>query len=316
MALVLLAVAAHYTPNQPLYKYPPLPVAVSQADLCTLLPDCTSFLPKQLEIHESPPPAAYHTATPVSEGKTVVFVGGGKNWGSSVVFLLDTVGLNWSSFETIGGGNGLSGPCCLHTAVAVTGEDLADRGDPQAHQADPTTSPASPAAEAPAGHVDAAAATEASGDAPDVRLWSPVGPTGRGEGPISARSTGSDKGTATGAAAAKKKSGTKEAAATAKKSASKEPDKKSRIDNPNPSHDNTDGGGVPEYDGGAPPVYESIIIFGGIVNEAAVSGVSFGGGRTRRIWTTRVTHHTKTTHKQRQLLRFAGNVHSKFIPLE
>lgn len=258
----------------------PLQIHSKSCSFCPPRP--TAPLPhSNNKIHGSPPPAAYHTATPVCGGKTVVFVGGGKSWGPSVVFLLDAVGLNWSSFE-ITGGIGLSGQRCLHSAISVTGEDIDNDGDPQPQQGGPL----SPASAAPGDaasppnqseHIDdAVAATIASGElAPDVKLWNPVVP-GRGAVPVSARSAGSEKGAATGSAAAKKKAGTKEGAAAAKKSGGKEAicnssGSRSGIDNP--GDDNIDGA-VPDADGGAPPVFERILIFGGVVDEAAVSGVS------------------------------------------
>lgn len=105
-----------------------------------------------------------------------------------------------------------------------------------------------------------------------MKLWGPVGPAG-GEGvPVSARSAGSEKGALTGAVAAgaKKKGGGKEGAA--KKPASNEAAKyRSGIGGfDNPGDDDTV---VPDADGGAPPVFERILIFGGIVDEATVSGV-------------------------------------------
>lgn len=60
-----------------------------------------------------PPPAAYHSATPINNGKKVVFLGG-KEWGSSV-FLLDAVGVTWSSLEVAG-----LRARIMHTAVVVT----------------------------------------------------------------------------------------------------------------------------------------------------------------------------------------------------
>lgn len=102
-----------------------------------------------------------------------------------------------------------------------------------------------------------------------VQLWSPVSAGGGAAQPETARSTGSEKNAA--ATAAKKKAGAKEGTAGVKKSGSS-------------IAAGTSGGGVcpggegsngnmSEAEGGAPPVFESVLIFGGIV-ETAVSGVS------------------------------------------
>lgn len=253
-------------------------------DYSALPPTCRSSRNRTTQIHESPPPTAYHTATPVCGGNTVVFLGGGKNWGSSaVIFLLDAVGLKWSSFETAGGIN-LSGQRYLHTAIAMTGQDIDNNsGDTQVQQGDPTTSPSSQAAAAPGDaasplaeseSIDAAAAGEAQVPAPDVILWNPVGPARRGSVPVSARSGSSEKGAA---AAAKKKPGAREGATAAKKAGSKEAAKGSGdsggVDHPG---DYNIDGAVPDVDDSGPPVFERILIFGGIVNEAAVIGVSRG----------------------------------------
>lgn len=69
-----------------------------------------------------PPPTAHHSATPVSNGETVVFVGG-KDRCAEVIFLLDTVEMRWSSVDvaTAGVDSCFRGRCMLHTAVAVAG---------------------------------------------------------------------------------------------------------------------------------------------------------------------------------------------------
>lgn len=216
-----------------------------------------------------------------------------------MIFLLDTVGLNWSSFEATGGA-GLSGRRCLHTAISVTGEDAGGNDDDgadtqQPQQGGPTTSKSLSAA-ASSSPSDAAASPPTESDnntdvvaaptavasgvvAPDVRLWDPVVPAGGCGAPASARSAGSEKGgpavVAGGGAAAKKKAGTKGGAAAAgKKAGSKEAvNKKGGIDTP-AVNDSIDHGVVPDIDGGSPPVFERILIFGGVVDEAAVSGVS------------------------------------------
>ena len=198
--------------------------------------------------------------------------------------MLDTIGLNWSSFDTGSGIGGLSGQRCLHTAISVTGEDMDNAGDTQ--QGDPTSSPSSPAAGATGDaaspptqreSIDVAAAAGASGVAPGVRLWNPAGPAGRATVPVSARSAGSDKGAAAGGLAAKKKAGAKEGATASKKAGSKEAAKNSGgsggVDCAGDG--NVDGAGA-DVDCGDPPVYERILVFGGIVDEAAVSGVSYG----------------------------------------
>lgn len=245
------------------------------------------FLPQTLFIH-SPPPAAHHSATPVGEGRTVVFIGGGKSWGPSLIFLLDAVELNWSSFE-VTGGIGLSEQRCLHTAVAVSGIGIDGDGDTQRQERDAPSPPSSDPA-ALEGTASPPAQTESAGDtattaadepaAPAVQLWDPVAPRGGGTAtPVSARSTGSEKSSAAGAAAAtKKKTGAKEGATAAKKTAtgSKEAahagsSGKTGIDGSLGDHvtgDEVDGGGGPA------PVFERILIFGGIVDEAAVDGVS------------------------------------------
>lgn len=197
--------------------------------------------------------------------------------------------MNWSSFETTGGIGGLSGQRCLHTAIPVTGEDIDNADDTQLSQGDPAASPSS-SATAVLGTAappptqkesidDAAAEAEASGAAPAVKLWNPVGTAGAA-GPVSARSAGSEKGTAAGLAATKKKAGAKEGASAPKKAGGKEAAKNSSGNGgaDRAGDDNIDGAG-PDVDGGAPPVFERIVIFGGIVGEAAVSGVSCG-------WTT------------------------------
>lgn len=215
-----------------------------------------------------PPPAAYHSATPVNGGRVVVFIGGGKNWGPSSVFLLDTVGLIWSSFEATGG-IGLSGQRCLHTAISVTGVETRDSNDDDQHPeesgAQPTTSvtenaasddPTSPSTPRERGGKEEAAA-------PTVQLWGPV-VAGAGAVPGSARSAGSEK-SAVAAASGKKKPGAKEGSAGSKK---KDAVKSETVVG------NVVDGSDPDTGGGDPPVFESVLIFGGIVGSAAVSGVS------------------------------------------
>lgn len=176
----------------------------------------------------------------------------------------------------------LSAQRCLHTAISVTGVETAavdghdqrqkgDEGEPAELPSSSTTS--DPDATAVA--IQPAQAAEGSDVAPAeaVQLWNPISAAGVGGAavPESARSAGSDKcgaGTST-----KKKSGAKESAAAAKKSGSSTAAAGSTGGGDCPggesAHDN-----VPEAEGAAPAVFESVLIFGGIVDEAIVSGVS------------------------------------------
>lgn len=235
----------------------------------------------------SPPPAAHHSATPVCEGRTIVFIGGGKSWGPTSVFLLDAVELIWSSFE-VTGGVGLSEQRFLHTAISVRGVGLDGDGDAQRKDRDAMPSPSSDQAahegtgspRAQRGSKDAAAAAADEAAAPPVQLWDPVAPRGGGAAaPASAKPAGSEKNAAAaGASGTKKKAGAKEGAATvAKKSArgSKEAVHAGRVGKPGIDGSGETGVVGDEAGGdGPPPVFERILIFGGIVDEAAVSGVS------------------------------------------
>ena len=215
-----------------------------------------------------------------------------------MTFLLDAVGLNWSSFDMTGG-IALLGQRCLHTAIAVTGEDIDNGGDALLQKGGPNASPssaddagngdgaASPAVQRES--IDATAAAEAQTAASSgVILWNPVGPAGRGSVPVSARSADSEKVSTAGAAAAKKKPGAKDGATAAKKAGSKE-QAKTGSDSCGVDHhaDDNIASAVPDAGDGGRPMFERILIFGGIMDEAAVSGVSTGRNiRLNGGWST------------------------------
>lgn len=145
-----------------------------------------------------------------------------------------------------------------------------DAGEPAELSSSSTTAELDATAEkrpTQAGHSDVAP-TEA------IQLWNSVSGGGGAVVPESARSAGSEKGAVP--AAAKKKSGTKEGASTMKKSGSSTAAGiGGRGDHPGGEDAN---GNIPEVEGGAPPVFESVLIFGGIVDETVVSGVGCSGG--------------------------------------
>lgn len=219
----------------------------------------------------------------------MVFIGGGKGWRPGSIFLLDAVGLNWSSCE-VTGGMGLSAQRCLHTAISVTGVETAadDDGDDPTNdkKGDDGELAGLPSSSTAAEPDDAAAAipltqqAEGSDAAGAVQLWNAISVAGVGGGaaaaaePESARSAGSGKGGV--GTSAKKKAGAKESAAAAKKSGGSTAAAGStggggdRV----PGGEDINGSVAPEAEGGAPAVFESVLIFGGIVDEAVVSGVS------------------------------------------
>ncbi|CAM9945143.1 unnamed protein product [Scytosiphon promiscuus] len=205
---------------------------------------------------EGPPPAAYHSATPVNSGRIVVFIGGGKNWGPSSIFLLDTVGLVWSSFDA-SGGVGLSEQRCLHTAISVTGVDTGASSDEDQRQEESESHP-------PSSHPEDTRVDDATTSASTVQLWGPVA-MGALPAPGSARSAGSEKG-AVGGASGKKKPGTKDGSGGSKKAGTKDAAKNE------PAGGGVVDGGDPDTESGNPPVFESVLVFGGIVGSTTVSG--------------------------------------------
>lgn len=117
---------------------------------------------------------------------------------------------------------------------------------------------------------------------PNVQLW---GPVATAAGPGSTPSTDPDNGAVS--PAAKKKGGGKEGAAGSKTSNTKDTDK-TRGSRSSSGDDRRQGEGTDGHAGddecGDPLVFESILIFGGVVGEAAISGVSWARWAKRDAW--------------------------------
>lgn len=176
--------------------------------------------------------------------------------------MLDTVGLIWSSFEATSG-IGLSEQRCLHTAISVTGVETEDgcSDEDNQHQEETESQP-------PSSPIEGAAVGDATAPVPAVQLWGPVAMGAAQSAPGTARSTGSEKGAVAAAAAGKKKNGAKEGSAGSKKAGTKD------VVKSGPAGGNCGDGSDPDTYGGTPPVFESVLVFGGIVGNATVSGVS------------------------------------------
>lgn len=188
----------------------------------------------------------------------------------------------WSSFQAVGG-VGLSEQRCLHTAVSVTGVETENNDDggqqphrPQreedASQPDSSAAAVPEVASSPPPILGETSETSVAAT-PSVQLWGPVKTAAE---PGSTRLTDPVNGAVS--PAAKKRGGGKEGAAGSKTSNTKDTDKtsgsrSSRGDDRRQGEGT--GGHAGDDESGDLPVFESILIFGGVVGEAAVSGVSW-----------------------------------------